>query len=200
MLTPARLLASTSAGDHRLSLAHLVVFQWDACGRSGFRRTYRSRRTVSRKPSGQSCPGHVSFRSTRGLVLPARAGIHRPLLLRGQSYNSNSSPPFTLLFAPGEADTLRMITRTQKTSYVCRDCGHSTPKWVGQCSRCEAWNSVEEASASPPVGGPAGIHRNSAHARLTNLATPVALSEIDVSARDRAASGIVGFGMFASGN
>ena len=31
-----------------------------------------------------------------------------------------------------------------KTAYVCTECGASSPKWVGQCPSCNAWNSLTE--------------------------------------------------------
>ncbi|WP_353066134.1 DNA repair protein RadA [Arcanobacterium hippocoleae] len=31
-----------------------------------------------------------------------------------------------------------------KTNYVCTECGWSTTKWVGRCSECLAWGTVEE--------------------------------------------------------
>ncbi|PVV12392.1 MAG: DNA repair protein RadA [gamma proteobacterium symbiont of Ctena orbiculata] len=39
--------------------------------------------------------------------------------------------------------------RQAKSFYVCRDCGASFPKWAGQCSECQAWNSLEESLAAP---------------------------------------------------
>ncbi|OGI39438.1 MAG: DNA repair protein RadA [Candidatus Muproteobacteria bacterium RBG_16_62_13] len=32
-----------------------------------------------------------------------------------------------------------------KTAYVCTECGASSPKWVGQCPSCNAWNSLTES-------------------------------------------------------
>lgn len=32
----------------------------------------------------------------------------------------------------------------QKTVYVCRDCGYESPKWIGKCSSCGTWNTMEE--------------------------------------------------------
>jgi DNA repair protein RadA/Sms len=44
-----------------------------------------------------------------------------------------------------------------KTSYSCRECGASFPKWSGQCPDCSAWNSLEETAAVAPVkAGPKG--------------------------------------------
>jgi DNA repair protein RadA/Sms len=31
-----------------------------------------------------------------------------------------------------------------KTAYRCQDCGHSSPKWAGQCGACSAWNTLVE--------------------------------------------------------
>ena len=38
-----------------------------------------------------------------------------------------------------------------KTNYVCRDCGYETPKWLGRCPGCGAWNSFEEQITVPPA-------------------------------------------------
>ncbi len=31
-------------------------------------------------------------------------------------------------------------------SYFCRNCGYTSPKWMGKCPRCEEWNTFEERS------------------------------------------------------
>ncbi len=31
-----------------------------------------------------------------------------------------------------------------KHNYVCTECGASSPKWAGQCSECQAWNTLTE--------------------------------------------------------
>jgi len=39
-----------------------------------------------------------------------------------------------------------MVDKARKTSFVCQQCGHAAPRWLGQCPGCEAWGSlVEEA-------------------------------------------------------
>ncbi len=35
-----------------------------------------------------------------------------------------------------------------KTLYVCQNCGTQSPRWVGKCQNCEAWNSYVEESVS----------------------------------------------------
>jgi DNA repair protein RadA/Sms len=32
----------------------------------------------------------------------------------------------------------------QKTKFLCTDCGYETPKWLGKCPGCQAWNSLVE--------------------------------------------------------
>jgi DNA repair protein RadA/Sms len=45
-----------------------------------------------------------------------------------------------------------------RTAYVCQQCGHSTPRWLGQCPGCEAWNSlVEEVVVAPSRKGGARV-------------------------------------------
>ncbi len=35
-----------------------------------------------------------------------------------------------------------------RTEYVCQGCGAASPKWVGQCADCGAWNSLVETQTS----------------------------------------------------
>ena len=48
-----------------------------------------------------------------------------------------------------------------RVAYVCNDCGAEHGKWQGQCSACEAWNTLTRitlgpAKASKPAAGYAG--------------------------------------------
>lgn len=37
-----------------------------------------------------------------------------------------------------------------RTQYFCQNCGHASPKWMGRCPSCGAWNTfVEEISTTP---------------------------------------------------
>ena len=31
-----------------------------------------------------------------------------------------------------------------KTVYICSECGHTSPKWMGKCPACSSWNSFVE--------------------------------------------------------
>lgn len=34
-----------------------------------------------------------------------------------------------------------------KLQYLCTECGHVAPKWMGRCPECSAWNTLEEQTA-----------------------------------------------------
>src|SRR5258706_32469 len=36
-----------------------------------------------------------------------------------------------------------------RTVFVCQECGSQSPKWVGKCGDCGAWNSFVEERAQP---------------------------------------------------
>jgi DNA repair protein RadA/Sms len=56
-----------------------------------------------------------------------------------------------------------------KTLYTCRDCGGTSPKWLGQCPHCRAWNTLDEGPAEPAPG--AGRNRFQGLARSLPVAT-----------------------------
>ena len=36
-----------------------------------------------------------------------------------------------------------------KTTFTCTECGGSSPRWLGKCPHCEAWNTLVEGVAEP---------------------------------------------------
>ena len=42
-----------------------------------------------------------------------------------------------------------MPKTASRTEYVCRECGAGSPKWMGRCPECEAWNSLTERQPVP---------------------------------------------------
>ena len=71
-----------------------------------------------------------------------------------------------------------------KSVYTCRDCGGSSPKWLGKCPHCGAWNTLDEGPAEAPGGG--AKNRFQALARSQPVAT---LSEIDAAEVARTPTG-----------
>ena len=39
--------------------------------------------------------------------------------------------------------------KKDKTTFVCQECGYASPKWMGKCPNCGAWNSFVEEKSSP---------------------------------------------------
>ena len=79
-----------------------------------------------------------------------------------------------------------------KTLFYCTECGNETPKWVGKCPACGAWNTVVErpaqekrrpAAAGRPVAGgvrPAGRPRAMDEVETTTeLRFKTGMSELD---------------------
>jgi len=31
-----------------------------------------------------------------------------------------------------------------KSSYICQTCGYASPRWMGKCPDCGAWNTLVE--------------------------------------------------------
>lgn len=71
-----------------------------------------------------------------------------------------------------------------KTFFECGSCGHRSPKWLGQCPSCKAWNSFEEGKEAPA--------QTDHKARLSGgiKAVPVKLADVDVASGVRFSSGI----------
>lgn len=66
-----------------------------------------------------------------------------------------------------------------KTIYTCQECGGTSPKWLGKCPHCNAWNTLEETRAEPAG---AGKNRMQALARGLNAAQPVTtLADIEAA-------------------
>ena len=55
-----------------------------------------------------------------------------------------------------------------RSRFVCQQCGHASPRWLGRCPDCEAWDSFVE-EAAPATGGAA---RGRSASRATRGAAP----------------------------
>ena len=55
------------------------------------------------------------------------------------------------------------MSRAPKVVFVCQECGSQSPKWLGKCNDCGAWNSFVEERQQPATAGAgaaaAGEHR-----------------------------------------
>jgi DNA repair protein RadA/Sms len=74
----------------------------------------------------------------------------------------------------------------RKTSFVCSDCGAEFPRWQGQCSDCQAWNTITEfvvSAAKTAVVRQGGGYSGQTLAQVENL------QDIDLHALPRISSG-----------
>ena len=75
-----------------------------------------------------------------------------------------------------------------KTLYACAECGGTTPKWLGQCPHCRAWNTLTNPGRAPPT---ARNRYGQGHGRALNAsATGGAAIAIEGFGVARTASGI----------
>jgi len=85
----------------------------------------------------------------------------------------------------------------EKTLFTCSECGGTSPKWLGRCPSCGAWNTLIEGSAEAP-----SKNRFQSLARSQPIAT---LSEIDAAEVARTPTGleeldrVLGGGIVAGG-
>jgi DNA repair protein RadA/Sms len=63
-----------------------------------------------------------------------------------------------------------------KTQFTCRECGGTSPKWLGRCPHCEAWNTLEETVAE----GGGARHRFQGVVKAQPVATLADISAADV--------------------
>jgi DNA repair protein RadA/Sms len=78
-----------------------------------------------------------------------------------------------------------------KTIYACQECGAQSPKWLGRCPECQAWNSLveETAVAGTPGGGAAAASAGSRYA-LAASGGPRLYEDIDSVISTRLTTGI----------
>jgi DNA repair protein RadA/Sms len=66
-----------------------------------------------------------------------------------------------------------------KTIYTCSECGGTSPKWLGKCPSCNAWNTLEETIAEPAAGSTK--NRYQPLARTQPVATLADIEAADVA-------------------
>ena len=84
-----------------------------------------------------------------------------------------------------------------KTVYVCSDCGAESPKWIGKCPSCGAWNTyVEEiVSKEPPAKRPLFDAPEKGKVRPVLLRDITATEEARIDLRDGELNRVLGGGL-----
>jgi DNA repair protein RadA/Sms len=79
------------------------------------------------------------------------------------------------------------VAKRPSTVFVCQECGSQSPKWVGRCADCGAWNSFVEERSQPEGDGPPAVHR---YALAGAAASARLYAEVEMEAHPRLTTGI----------
>jgi DNA repair protein RadA/Sms len=72
-----------------------------------------------------------------------------------------------------------------RTVFACAECGHLSPKWLGQCPACRRWNTLhEEVAPEPPRAG------SRVFGAAGGASRPIPLREVEASEDERVKTGI----------
>ncbi len=75
-----------------------------------------------------------------------------------------------------------------KTIFTCSDCGGTTPRWLGKCPACGAWNTLIESTLD--AGGSSKNRYTSQFQALAKTAELTKLGDIEATDVDRSPTGI----------
>jgi len=75
-----------------------------------------------------------------------------------------------------------------KTLFVCSECGGTSPKWLGKCPSCGAWNTLIEQVAGS--NGPANNRFGTQFSPLAGVSELATLSEIEATDIARTPTGL----------
>src|SRR3954453_15461942 len=80
------------------------------------------------------------------------------------------------------------MSKSPKTVFVCQECGSQSPKWLGRCADCSAWNSlVEERPQVEAAAGAGGPHR---YAMAGTIGAAQLYADIEIANHARLTTGI----------
>lgn len=89
------------------------------------------------------------------------------------------------------------MNKRRTTAFFCQECGYESPKWVGRCQGCGAWNTmVEEPIAFKSAAKIGGLNLG-----LSSNSEPILIENVDVDEAPRFSTGsaelnrVLGFGL-----
>ena len=77
----------------------------------------------------------------------------------------------------------------EKTIFTCSDCGGTSPRWLGKCPHCNAWNTLVEGVADSVTAGK-NRYSSPQFQALASTAEVVALADIDATDMARTPTGL----------
>ena len=81
----------------------------------------------------------------------------------------------------------------QKTVFACQECGAQSPKWLGRCAECGAWNSLVEERQLPPTATAGAAAGGAPRYSLAATSGPQLYAEIDTVVAERISTGVSEF-------
>src|SRR5215475_13974696 len=82
------------------------------------------------------------------------------------------------------------MSKAQKTVFVCQECGSQSPKWLGRCPDCGAWNSYVEERPQPQDGGVGAVAAAGHRYALGATGSARLYAEIEIEQHARLTTGI----------
>ena len=80
-----------------------------------------------------------------------------------------------------------------KTVFACQECGAQSPKWLGRCADCGAWNSLVEERQLPPTATAGAAAGGAPRYSLAATSGPQLYAEIDTVVAERISTGVSEF-------
>ena len=78
-----------------------------------------------------------------------------------------------------EEEQCSVVMAKDKIAFFCSDCGYESPKWVGKCPNCGAWNTFVEERVVQTRGGKSLLPETKLDSK------PLRLSEIEAGEEKR---------------
>ncbi len=77
-----------------------------------------------------------------------------------------------------------------KTAYICSECGYQTPKWMGRCTSCGAWNTMQETVITQQQKKPSSAYGVPVHPIGGQIRRPMPINKVSYDSSPRYPSGI----------
>ena len=85
------------------------------------------------------------------------------------------------------------MAKAVKRAFVCNECGADYPRWQGQCSACQAWNSISEVRLAAAPTAARGARLSGYAGDAGGLSKVQKLAEISLEALPRFSTGFAEF-------
>ncbi|PJE88331.1 DNA repair protein RadA, partial [Yersinia mollaretii] len=85
------------------------------------------------------------------------------------------------------------MAKAPKRAFVCNECGADYPRWQGQCSACNAWNTITEVRLAAVSSSSSRTERFGGYAGDAGVSRVQKLSDISLDEQPRFSTGFLEF-------